>query len=203
MSSPLDADDHGRIGYGRYGRWTPIALAGVLIVSLLLIGLNQRRDEGGVERPGRLVGQPAPAFTLPLLEGGELRLSDFRGSVVLLNFWASWCEPCRDEAPALEALHRQGAVDGQPVAVIGIDLNNDNEGHARAFIADLGLTYPIGRDLATDQSLRGPIEQAYNVPNYPATVAISPDGTVGAVMIGEASADDFAAMVAEASRLTE
>src|SRR5213592_2594290 len=82
--------DHGRIGYGKYARYTPLGLAALIVIALLAIGVAQRRPSAGGDQVGRLVGKPAPAATLTLLDGGSLRLSDLRGSVVALNFWAAW-----------------------------------------------------------------------------------------------------------------
>jgi len=85
----------------------------------------------------------APDFTLPRLDGdGELSLSAFAGKPRLVNFWASWCGPCRDEAPLLQSVARR--YQGRLV-VVGVDYQ-DFTGDARKFVRAFGLTYPIGRD---------------------------------------------------------
>jgi thiol-disulfide isomerase/thioredoxin len=175
--------EHGRIGYGKYARYTPLGLAALIAIALLAIGLAQRKPSEGNDQIGRLVGQPAPEVTLTLLDGSVVHLADLRGSVVALNFWASWCAPCKSELPRFQAI----AQSGEPVKIVGVGLKNDYEGNARDLVTDLGLTFPIGRDTAGDDPMRGAIERAFGVANYPATVFIRPDGTVAAVHIGELS----------------
>lgn len=197
-SAPPDDVEHGRIGYGRYGRFTPVALAILLVASLVGIGLT-RSWENDNPRPARLVDRPAPEFTLSLLDGATLRLEKLRGSVVVLNFWASWCGPCRIEAPALQALHREAIANRQPVAIVGIGLKNDGDEPVRMFVEEYRLTYPIGRDTAGDDPLRGPIEQAYELAATPSTVIIRPNGTISAVHLGQVSTSQLAAYVAAAA----
>jgi thiol-disulfide isomerase/thioredoxin len=186
---PVEDGDHGRVGYGRYARYTPLALALVIVAALFAIGVA-RHDPGDGDdtgQAGRLVGQPAPDSTLTLFDGSTLRLADLHGSVVALNFWASWCAPCKTELPRFEAVAQQAARTGERVAIVGVGIKRDYDENARAMAADLGLTFPVGRDTAGDDDLHGPIETAYGVSNYPTTVFIRPDGTVAAVHIGELS----------------
>ena len=200
-SSPLaDApgESHGRIGYGRWERLTPIGLALLLIGTLLAIGISQRGGDNDAPKPSRLVGQPAPDATVPLLNGGTLHLADLRGSVVVLNFWASWCGPCRREAPTLQAMHEAVRRDGRAVTIVGVGLKNDGDEPARAFVRDYGLSYLIGRDTGGTDPVRGPIERAYALAVTPSTVIIGPDGTISAVYLGEITAEQLAAGVTAA-----
>jgi cytochrome c biogenesis protein CcmG, thiol:disulfide interchange protein DsbE len=90
------------------------------------------------------VGGPAPAFSLRRLNGsGTLDLGSLRGKAVVLNFWASWCAPCKKEAPALEQLWHE--YRGRGVAFVGID-SNDAASDARRFVDAHGITYPIVSD---------------------------------------------------------
>lgn len=130
--------------------------------------------------PPPKIGAPAPAFSLPKLEGkGKLSLASFRGKTVVLNFFASWCHPCKQEAPALERVWRDYRDRG--VVVLGID-TNDAAGDARRFLSAHGITYPaVG---GAGYGLAG----RYGVPDLPATFVIDPRGRiVGGLILGPVS----------------
>lgn len=113
-------------------------LAVLAVVGLLVFGLVSK-GSSGVE-----VGDPAPSSPLPRLEGGgDGSLADYRGKWVLVNFWASWCVPCKDEAPALEKFQRQHG--GPGFTVVGID-SRDLSGDGSEFVRRYGLSYPQLRD---------------------------------------------------------
>jgi cytochrome c biogenesis protein CcmG/thiol:disulfide interchange protein DsbE len=113
-------------------------LAVLAVVGLLTFGLLSKGSSGVA------LGEPAPASPLPRLEGGGTEsLTDYRGRWVLVNFWASWCVPCREEAPALERFQRRHG--GPGFTVVGID-SRDLSGDGRAFVRRFGLTYPQLRD---------------------------------------------------------
>ena len=197
-----DHGDHGRIGYGRLGRFTPLALAALLLLSLGAIGLAQRGEDGtpppggGTERTAGPVGALAPDLALPLLDGTSLRLADLRGSIVVLNFWASWCAPCREEMPVLQRFHEEITRSAAPVAVVGVGVRLDRDGDARALVQNLGLTYPLGRDTATDEPGYGPIQIALGIPDFlPATVFVRPDGIVDRLHVGPLTDEQLRAAV--------
>ncbi len=116
-----------------------IAVVAVLaVVGLLVFGLVSKGSTGVA------VGDVAPSSRLPRLEGkGESSLARYRGRWVLVNFWASWCEPCKEEAPALEAFQRRHG--GARFTVLGID-SRDLSGDGREFVRRYGLSYPQLRD---------------------------------------------------------
>jgi peroxiredoxin len=177
---PEQDDQQGRVGYGRYARYTPAALGLALIVTIAIIGWLQWRPDDDLPRAGALVDQPAPEFTLELLNGETINSGDYLGSALALNFWASWCAPCKTEMPALNDIAAQYPA----TAVLGVGIKRDNDENARALVEELGLDYPIGRDTAGSDPVKGPIEIAFGVTTYPATVFIRPDGTVFAVTFG-------------------
>ena len=111
----------------------------------------------------------APDFVLAMPEGGALRLSDLRGQVVLLDFWASWCKPCRDEAPALAEAYRE--YQGRRVEFVGVNLWDD-AGDAQRFLREQGHRYPNGIDA------EGKIAISYGVRGIPEKFFIDRDGLI-------------------------
>jgi cytochrome c biogenesis protein CcmG/thiol:disulfide interchange protein DsbE len=109
------------------------------IVGLLAYGFT--RDSRYIQSP--LIAKPALSFTLTLFNGGTLTLKDLRGKAVLLNFWASWCVPCRAEARTLESAWQK--YKDQGVVFLGVKIE-DKEADARAFMKEFGITYLNGRD---------------------------------------------------------
>jgi cytochrome c biogenesis protein CcmG/thiol:disulfide interchange protein DsbE len=197
---PEDAGtDHGRVGYGRIGRYSPLALG--LLLALVVAGIwwTQRDAPPGAASLGQMAGEPAPDVTLTLLDGSPLRLSDLRGQVVVVNFWASWCEPCRAEMPELQAYWDAARLAGEQTTIVGVGIRTDVDKNARDLVAAGGFTYPIGRDTNTDQPGIGPVEAAFGVPSaYPSTVVINPDGIVNGFHLGPLTAERLRWLVDEA-----
>ena len=190
-----ESSDHGRVGYGQFARYSPAVLGLVIIVAIIFIAINARDSSKTVGRD--LIGKPAPALTMTRFEGSEVTtLSSLAGKVVVLNFWASWCEPCKREMPAFERVHQDRAGD---LAIIGVDIKNDRVDDAQGLLAETGVTYMIVRDGGGDHPTNGPIEQALGIGgSYPVTVFIRPDGVIDAIRIGELSESDIRDAVAEA-----
>jgi cytochrome c biogenesis protein CcmG, thiol:disulfide interchange protein DsbE len=122
------------------------------------------------------LGERAPGFTLKQVPSGELSLSQFRGRVVVLNFWATWCPPCVMETPSLEQFATQMKPDG--VTVIGVSVDKDGE-QLKKFIKDYHLSYPIARDPSEDLAHR------YGTFKYPETYIIGRDGHVAEKIISD------------------
>jgi thiol-disulfide isomerase/thioredoxin len=176
-----DAISYGRVGYGRFARLSPLLLAVVMIVAIGYIALN-RPEQNKLSRD--VVGESAPPVFLTTTDGSTYPLASLQGNVVVLNFWASWCEPCAREMPAFEAVHAAGSED---VKIIGINLKNDsNAGDVAALLASSGVTYPIIKDTGGSTNFHGDIEDAFGATGpYPMTIVIDPDGIVSQVIFGE------------------
>lgn len=205
LGEPDAPEEHGRIGYGRLGRYTPFGLALVIIIALIAIGISQTRGQGEGEAtiaPPETpqVGNVAPDFGLTQFDGSTVTLSSLRGSVVMINFWASWCPPCREEIPALIAADGTVAPNGAPVRVMGVGVTSDDDADARRMAADLGIDYTVGRDPGNPGPVRGPIQTAFDIVDWiiPATVFVAPDGTISAVHYGPMTGEMIQRYVDEA-----
>jgi cytochrome c biogenesis protein CcmG, thiol:disulfide interchange protein DsbE len=157
----------------------PIAVlcAVVALVALLAYGLASNEPDRQVDN-AVAAGQrdPAPNIELPNLQGpGTSSLSDYRGKVVVLNYWASWCPPCRAESPLLERWHRRLSKSG--ATVLGVDVQ-DVDSDARAFAKKYGLTYPMLRDGPGDT------RDDLGILGLPETFVIDRKGRIAAVQRG-------------------
>lgn len=112
---------------------------------------------------------PAPNFTLKSLTGKNLKLSEMTGNVVLINFWASWCGPCREEMPLLNDLHKKYEPLG--FTVLGVNVEEDT-GNARGFLKNFPVDFPILLDT------KNQVSKKYNVIAMPTTVVLDRDGNV-------------------------
>lgn len=143
-----------------------LVLALAVPLGIVLTGLAASfAYQASLDRRAAL-GRPAPPFELTTLDGGKVTLDELRGRVVFLNFWASWCGPCRDEAPDLQRFHE---TYGDQVVQIGINYR-EAEDHARPFVEAFGLTFPIARDWD------GRVASAYGLRGVPESWFIDPDG---------------------------
>jgi cytochrome c biogenesis protein CcmG/thiol:disulfide interchange protein DsbE len=150
-------------------------------------GPNHRID--GTGGPGSLTGAPAVSFNVRRLDGTTDSLARHRGSVVLMNFWATWCPPCKEEMPALERLAREER--GRGVVVLGIDQGESAE-VARSFVRAHGITFPILLD--EDQQYAS----SYVSIGLPTTVIVGRDGRVVKGIDGAQTIEQFRAALAPA-----
>ena len=159
----LQSADLARPGAGRSSHGLIVLIAGVLLVSLFFGFVFSRSNPGQPERG------LAPDFEVETFSGETLRLADLRGRVVVLNFWASWCGPCRVEAPVLQAIHE--AWRGRGVTVLGLAYT-DIDRHSLAFIEEFGLDYPNAPDRGNRVSDR------YHIQGVPETFVIDRQGNI-------------------------
>jgi cytochrome c biogenesis protein CcmG/thiol:disulfide interchange protein DsbE len=148
--------------------WRRLIITTLLIAPLLaLFAYGFIRDARYIRSP--LIAKPAAPFTLTLFDGSRLSLESLRGKAVFLNFWASWCPPCRAEAKDLEAAWLK--VKDQNIVYIGVALQDSDE-NARAFLKEFDVSYPNGRDES------GKIAVDYGVWGIPESFFIDPEGRI-------------------------
>jgi cytochrome c biogenesis protein CcmG/thiol:disulfide interchange protein DsbE len=158
--------------------WAQILIWVFLIGLLAIVAMGLRRAQQGTVQPG----QKLENITLPLYSGfeyngqSEVKLEDLRGKVVVLNFWASWCKPCEQEAAEMEAAWKEYEPTGK-VVFLGADYV-DTEPEARVYMKKFGITYPNGPDLATK------ISQYFRIKGVPETYFIDQEGVLQYVQVG-------------------
>lgn len=135
----------------------------------------------GCEEEAIIKKEPAPDFTLKLFDGGEFRSADHKGEAMVVNFFASWCLPCRAEAPHLEKAYREFNIKQEnpahKAAFLGIAIQ-DTESAAKGFVKDAGITFPAGLDAD------GKIKEAFGVYGLPTTFFIDKKGVINYTFAG-------------------
>ncbi len=143
----------------------------ILLAFVLLLAARLNQTNKSEQRASGL----APAFTFTTFDGQTISLADLKGKGVVLNFWASWCDPCRDEAALLEATAQREKDNG--IVFIGLDYL-DQEPAAKAYLAEFGITYPSGPDLQSAAARK------YGIKGVPETFMINPQGEIEDIVIG-------------------
>ncbi len=163
----------------------PLVLLILLLAALLAAGCGAASDEvvatglpnlaeattRGVNNAQRGLepGQLAPDFTLQFADGTKTQLSDWQGQPVVLNFWATWCAPCREEMPEFVAAYDRYQGDG--LVVVGINAQ-ESASQAAEFMGEFDMAFPVALDV------RGDVQQLYNVRGLPTTVFIDREGRI-------------------------
>ncbi len=155
--------------------WTAVALVG------LLVGACMPPDGDEVVRP--VAGEPAPAYAATTLAGDTVSLESLRGSVVLLNFWATWCAPCRYETPFLQSLAEAHEAEGLRVVGVSMDTGDSAE-IIQQFVEEYGVTYTI----LSDPDMVG--MDVYQILGLPGTFLIDRGGTLQWMRYGPVNEND-------------
>jgi len=183
---PVDATPPKRLGMSTSVQLLGIALAFVALGAVIgttiktlqgrLPDASSQPFPGASNSPyGFTSGDLAPNFTVETLDGKIVSLSDYRGKTVLLNFWATWCPPCRSEMPDLEQLYRERK--GQGFVVLAVDLQ-EPKGPVADFVDRFGLTFPILMDAS------GEVAERYNIQVLPSTFFIDKEGRIATFNFG-------------------
>ena len=158
--------------------WVQIIIWIGLLGLLVMVGVTLNKRQQGSVQPGDVI----PDFTLPLFSGyeyagrSEIKLSELRGKVVVLNFWASWCKPCEQEAAELQQAWEYYQPTEQ-VVFLGVDYV-DTEPEARVYLQKYGISYPNGPDMGTR------ISQLFRTTGVPETYFIDKTGVLRYVQVG-------------------
>jgi peroxiredoxin len=188
-SQPKASKQRTRQSISRREAW--YAVGGIVVALVLVAVIWALTDRSDIPAVGE-VNRPAPSFTLPELRGGEVDLDEYRGQVVLVNFWGTWCEPCRRETPALQTAYEQLRDEG--FVVIGVNMTedefvqNNDEDDIRAFADQYNVTYPIALDM------EGEVSRAFRVYPLPTSFFIDPEGTIRYMRVSEITADEVVAL---------
>jgi peroxiredoxin len=156
----------------------------VILISLIALSVgfyfifvkSNRISTGGRWGPGPKVGEIAPDFMLKKFEGDTISLADYRGKVVFLNFWATWCPPCVEEMPSMEMLYQK--LQGREFEILAINVGEEGEKIIRPFMGKHSLTFPVLLD--PNKKIYG----LYGLTGIPETFIIDKNGIVDSKIIG-------------------
>ncbi len=165
-----------------------VAIIGATLLLCLVFYQSYNRNEGPAVQTGTAgevgirAGNLAPDFSLMNMEGESVTLSQFRGKVVMLNFWATWCPPCRMEIPSMERLHNR--LKGQDFVILAVNVEREGKAAVAAFNQELPHSFPV----LLDDSKQ--VQGRYKVRSYPETFIIDKDGVIVEKVLGARRWDD-------------
>lgn len=161
----------------RNRKWIQLS---ILVVFLIIVAFTIWQSLSTIDRPiersEELLNQAAPAFTASALDGKRYSIEELRGKAVVLNFWASWCAPCRNEMPLLNQKYLEHKQDG--LIVLGLNIA-ENKQTIKGFVDQMKLQFPVLMDNQSE------VEKKYGINPLPTTFFISRDGMVDSIHIGE------------------
>jgi cytochrome c biogenesis protein CcmG, thiol:disulfide interchange protein DsbE len=169
---------------GNSTRTTLIILGGGLLIGLLMgafVFIGMPKATAATEplttssTPAPMTGAPAPEFTLANISGAQVSLKDLKGQPVLINYWATWCVPCKDEMPAIEAAYQEHKDKGFTVLAVDAD---EGLNEVTSFVSTLGVNFEILMDPGSS------VNELYRVRAYPTSFFVGRDGTIQAMQIG-------------------
>ncbi len=161
----VHTDNDEERGEGGLSRGVVAGIVVAIIAIVTLLVLTQKRKFEPV-----VAGTQAIDFTLPDLDGREVSLKDYRGKVVFLNFWATWCKPCEDEMPSMQSLYN--ALKDKPFEILAVSVDSEGPEVVRKFVERYNLTFPVLHDR------RGRVKEEYKTTGVPETFIIDQNGVI-------------------------
>lgn len=152
--------------------------------SFKLVGSGATQVGSGIQK-----GQFASDFELKDMDGNRVHLSDFRGSIVFLNFWATWCPPCKAEMPHMERIHRDYKDKGVTVLAVNLTTTEGKLSDVKEFVTNAGLTFPVVLDT------EGVVKKQYQIMAYPTTFIIDEQGVIRQRFLGAVSYETMNQMI--------
>ena len=169
-------------------RWVALAVGAAIAVLAVVLAVNVDTDPRSELNTSRLLGKPAPELSLTRFDGTKITAADLAGKTVIVNFWNSWCIPCRDELPTLQAWYA-GHRNDAGLVMLGIPRDDENDA-IRSAAKDAGMAWAVANDRGAKRATLD-----FATRGQPETFAISPSGVVVGSVIGPVSTRQLDRMV--------